>query len=201
MNSDSSISHPSLAQRLWNIDWKLPWAVGDVLIRQGTFEEALPFIREHYPSIFGAVEGSRFLVEPMNEAKRRFGDEMDIFLFVHRDRVIGISMGNAQDWSTYYIRSTAILSDYRGHNLGAEWLTRALDVLRAAGVARVEADCCPTNAPSLKVLTNYGFIVTASAPSERWGLNLRLTKFLQREAEQVFAERFCQMTVPNRSVK
>lgn len=198
MSSQYPNSIRSLAKRLWDIDWKLPWAVGDVTIREGTFEEVLPFIREHYPSIFGAVEGSRFLVEPMNEAKLRFGQEMDVFVFEHAGRTIGISMGNAVDWSTYYIRSTAILSDYRSRNLGSEWLARTDDALRHAGVTRVEADCCPMNAPVLKVMSNAGYIVTGTAPSERWGQNLRVTKFLKAEAAKVFADRFCQIAVQHR---
>lgn len=191
----------SLAKRLWDVDWKLPWTLGEFSIREGTFAEALPFILEHYPTIFGANEGSRFLVEPLNDAKRRFGDEMDVFLFSHRDRLIGISMGNAQDWSTYYVRSTAILSDYRNHNLGGQWIARTCEMLRDAGVTRVEADCSPMNAPVLKALANVGFVVTSSVASERWGMNLKLTKFLRQDAEQIFAERFCQVTVPNRNAR
>ena len=84
-----------LAERLWGLDWSqiLPWSFEEVTVESGTFEDALPFIAEHYARIFGTNDGpARFLVEPMTPAKRRFGAEMDVFLFRAEGKTIGVFM-------------------------------------------------------------------------------------------------------------
>jgi hypothetical protein len=50
-----SASPGPLSKRLWGLDWSnvLPWDFGDATVEVGTFADALPFMREYYPRIFG----------------------------------------------------------------------------------------------------------------------------------------------------
>ena len=116
---------PPLSQKLWDLDWAqlLPWSFEEVTVEVGTFDEALPFVAEHYARIFGTDElAGRFLVEAMTPAKRRFGAEMDVFLFRAEGRTVGIFMSHPSDWSTYYMRTAALLPEYRGRHLVSRFM-------------------------------------------------------------------------------
>ena len=125
-----------MSQRLWNLDWRaaLPWHFDDGRAEFATPEAALPFVQEHYPAIFGQkdLEG-RFLPSPTTEAKRRFFLEMDYFVFRVGDDVAGVLMGHPTDWTTYYIRSAALLPEYRERRVLTQFLDRLDQPLRAAG--------------------------------------------------------------------
>ncbi len=187
----------TLSRRLWGLDWGrlLPWQLtDDVRVVCGTFDDAVPFIRDHYQedSFFGAPDG-RFLAEPMTEAKRRFCAEMDVFLFMSGSRLVGLLVGHPSDWSTYYLRNAALLPAYRGRRIVQRCYAHLYTVLRGAGVARMEGDIPPTNAANLNLHLGEGFIVTSSGTSERWGALLHVTKFLGRDSEAVFQRQFSAM--------
>lgn len=186
-----------LSQRLWGLDWRsiLPWHFDDASAEFATQDEVLPFIRTHYGAIFGAEEvADRFLPSPMTEAKRRFFAEMDFFVFRVGQETAGVFVANPTDWSSYYLRSTAVLPQHRQRRLMTHFFERLAEPLRAAGVERIEADVSPANAAIIRVLSRQGYIVTGSAGSERWGLLLRYTKFLSQEANATFIRQYTAMT-------
>jgi hypothetical protein len=188
-------SLPPLSLRLWDLDWSshLPLQLDDgVSVEFGTFDQALPFMQEHYGEIFGGAE-SLFFVEPMTEAKLRFCAEMDNFLFRAEGRTVGILLAHPTDWSTYYVRTTAFIEEYRGRGFMRKFLVHFWAALHAAGVARVESEASPANVPVLNLQMKEGFVVTSAGTSERWGATLRLTKFLRPEPESVFRRQFCSM--------
>src|SRR6516165_8660964 len=157
-----------LSQRWWGLDWRdvLPFHFEDGRAEFATTADVLPFMREHYPAIFGAKDvESRFLESPMTEAKRRFFAEMDCFLFRVDGEVAGVFMAHPWDWNSYYVRSTALLPQYRGRRL----LGRLEEPLRAAGVERIETEVSPANAPMVRTVGEQGFIVTGQTATERWG--------------------------------
>jgi ribosomal protein S18 acetylase RimI-like enzyme len=186
----------ALSQRLWGLDWshELPWQIDDVTVEPGTFEDAFPFIREHYDEIFGTADG-RFFREPMSEAKRRFFAEMDIFILRNEVKTIGLVIGHPTDWSTYYVRSVAFLAEYRARSLLPRFLEHFYGPLADAGVERVETDVSPSNQPVIRLHISQGFMVTASATSERWGALVHFTKFLSEEPENAFMRQFSSMPV------
>ena len=190
-----------MSQRLWNLDWRsvLPWHFDDGRAECATLEEALPFIQDHYAAIFGQkdLEG-RFLPSPTTEAKRRFFAEMDYFLFRVDHHVAGVLMGHPTDWTTYYIRSAALLPEYRERRVLTRFLERLDQPLRAAGIERVEAECSPANVPVVRLLTAQGYVATASMSSERWGLMLRYTKFLSEDARAAFMRQYTAMPFAER---
>ncbi len=190
----------TLSKRVLGLDWStvLPWRFEEITVEPGEFErDALPFISAHYAAIFGTSgdEAPRFFVEPMTDAKRRFSAEMDVFLFRADGRTVGIHLSHPSDWSTYYMRTTALLPEYRGRRLVRRMLERMEAPLRSHGVARIEGDVTPTNAAMVRVNLEQGYVVTSTSTSDRWGMLLRFTKFLRRDVEDVFVRQFCAMAV------
>jgi hypothetical protein len=185
-----------MSQRLWNLDWRsvLPWHFDDGRAEFASAEEALPFIRDHYAAIFGQkdLEG-RFLPSPTTEAKRRFFAEMDYFILRVGERDAGIVLGHPSDWTTYYVRSAALLPAYRDRHLLTQFSERLYEPLRASGVERIEAECSPANVPMARLLTGQGYMVTGSVTSERWGVVLRYTKFLSEDAIAAFMRQYTAM--------
>jgi hypothetical protein len=190
---------PRLSERLWGLDWDrvLPWTLDDgISVESAAFDDALPFIQEHYASIFGTdAHEQRFLASPMTEAKRRFCAESDVFLFRIGSRTVGLLLANPIDWSTYYMRSVAILSEFRERHLLTRFMERSYEPLRKAGVERIEGECSPANTPMMRMLVGQGFLVTSTANSERWGSTVRFTKFLTEDHEAVFLRQFSNLPI------
>src|SRR5580658_6991842 len=186
----------ALSQRLWGLDWDrlLPWQIDDVVVEAGSLEEAIPFMRDHYTEIFSTGDG-RFFTEMMSEAKRRFFAEMDIFVLRVAGETVGLVMGHPSDWSTYYMRSVALLAQYRARGVFPRFLEHFYEPLRKAGVERIEADASPSNQAVIRLHLSEGSIVTATGSSERWGAFVRFTKFLNQEPHDVFHRQFCSMPV------
>ena len=181
----------TLSQRLWGLDWsrELPWAFDGATLEHGTFDDALPFMEEHYPRIFG-VESERFFFEGMTDAKRRFGDELDVFVFRSEGRTVGVATGHPTDWSSYYVRTFALLPECRERRWCSEWVQRLGKTLGEAGCDRWEADCSPANRAVMRLLVSNGSLITANISSERWGQMVRFTKFLREDAEKAFRRQF-----------
>lgn len=182
----------SASARLWGMDWSkvVPREVDEeVSLELGTTEEALAFIEAHYPEIFEGAYAN-FHVEKMTPAKRRFFEEMDAFLFRLGERAVGLVLAHPTDWSTYYIRTFTVLPEARHRGFTAAFGEAVYGPLVAAGVERMESDTSPANVASIRVFLGEGFVVTSTLSSERWGMMLRFTKFLSREAGAVFRRQF-----------
>ena len=190
-----SVHTPSLSKRLWGLEWErvLPWSFDGITVEPARFSDALAFMQEHYPRIFGTAD-ERFLADPMTPAKKRFGEEMDVFTFLDCGAVVGVLAGHPSDWSTYYMRTVALLPNYRERRLLTRFVEASYEPLRAAGVERIEGDCSVANVPMLRMMTTQGFLITSTANSERWGATVRLSKFLQAEAKEVFLRQFCSVS-------
>lgn len=193
VHSARAMQH-ALSQRLWRLDWTahLPWVLeAGVALEHGSVEEVLGFVQESYATIFASdPNDERFLREHAGAAKRRFLECSDRFVFREHGHVIGVLVGNPVDWSTYYWRTVAFLPEHQGRGLLSAALERTDEVMRAAGIERVEGDAAPTNYRQVRLLLRLGYCITGQNNSERWGALLRLTKFLREEGEQVFLERF-----------
>ncbi len=184
----------SLSKQIWGLDWRdiLPWQFDETEVVSGTLADASPFIAEHYGSIFGAADREvRFLHEPMTEAKRRFTEMSDVFVFRAEGRTFGVMIAHPTDWSTYYVRTTAFLPEQRNRHIMTRFVQRLYEPLIAAGVSRMEADTAPSNLPVQKILAGLEWMVTGTHNSERWGHLLRHTKLFRDDAKAVFLQQFC----------
>jgi ribosomal protein S18 acetylase RimI-like enzyme len=192
----AAVAAGTMSQRIWGLDWAkvLPWSFDDATCERGTFEDALPFMQEHYPSIFG-VDSERFFIEGMTGAKRRFGDEMDVFVFRSKGTTVGIALAHPTDWATYYVRTLAFLPEYRERGWASDFAAKICEPLREAGCDRWEAECSPANTAMMRLLVRQGFLITGTVNSERWGHMTRFTRFLRKDAENAFRRQF--VSVPN----
>lgn len=185
---------PSLSTQIWGFDWSrvLPFHFEEVTVDLGTFAEAVPFVTEHYGKFFGNEDESvKFLREPMTEAKRRFSELSDVFMFRAERRIIGIMIAHPTDWSTYYLRSSAFVPEYRNRHMLTRFVESLFEPLAAVGVARMETETAPTNLAVQRVMITGGWMITGTSSSERWGTLLRATKFLSEEARAAFSHQFC----------
>ncbi|HEY3500089.1 MAG TPA: GNAT family N-acetyltransferase [Polyangiaceae bacterium] len=186
-----------LSRELWDIDWReeLPHVLADdgIVVDACDFSEVVPFIAANYPGIFGyESRPSRFLAGGTSAARRRYYEAVgDCFVFRDGLETAGVLICTPVDWGTYYIRSTALLPEYQGRGLVQRFFPRLFERLRAAGVERVEAETAPSNFASLQILLRSRFSVTGTVLSERWGALVRLTRFLDGAAGEVFLDQFC----------
>jgi len=188
------ITHRPRSRSLWGLDWRdhFPRSFGEISAHAASFDDALPFIGRHYDAIFRRDPSTdRFLADPMTHAKRRFGAEMDAFILRDEGEEIGTLIGHPTDWTTYYMRSVALLPRYRERHLLRDLVESTYGPLRDAGVERIEGDCSPGNLAMVRALTSLEFIPISTYPSDRWGVQLRFVKYLRPEAEQVFVRQFC----------
>lgn len=178
----------TMAKRWWGLEWPT-WTHDGITCAPGTLEAARSFIDEHYPSIWEDEPG-RFFTETMTEAKRRFLAECDVFLFTEGETHVGIAVGHPTDWSSYYMRTMAMLPAYRERAIGKEFVRRTCECAREAGVNRIETDTSPANVPVHGMMVAAGFIITATTQSDRWGVLLRYTRFLNPEAGERFRTQY-----------
>jgi hypothetical protein len=193
--SSERVPRESLSRRLYGIDWSshLPMEVSDgVQACESSFEASLPFVREHYAAIFEEDGASPFSTSRVGTQKERYYRLAgDFFEFKEGPRTIGLFVGTPVDWSTYYIRSAAMLPECAGGRVASGFLGRLLEILRGFGIERVEADASPSNFATMSILTRLSFNVTGTVLTDRWGAHVRFTRFLDPESEQIFLNQFC----------
>ena len=188
-----------MSRRWLGLCWgdHLPWDVGGVRIELATIEDALPFIRDAYPTIFRTEAGDdRFLADPMTESKLAFYRESDVFLIKDGTAQVGLQIGHPTDWSSYYVRSVALLPDYRRRGIVPELTTRMVDVLAHAGIQRIEGDIPPANVANMLAQTRLGYVATGVLNHDRWGSTVRLTRHISTDSSDVFRQQFCMGTWP-----
>lgn len=197
----TEMSPTSLSNRLWGVDWchAFPKRFGGVTVERVPFARAATFMKKHYAKVFGGAEHN-WLAEPMTEAKRRFCEDSDTFLFTDdQGEEVGLFITHPSDWSTYYVRSTCILPHVRERGLCGDFLTFLGEQLAKVGVARLEAECSPMNAGAVGICSKLGWVVTSSAQTDRWGTMIKFTKFLDPGAEAVFRRQFSAFTVKTKA--
>lgn len=185
----------SLSVELWGLDWEslLPLSLHDdgLVASYSSFEACKPFIAAHYPAIFEESEGSPFKSKP-HAAKARYLELAGDFIqFSLRGEQIGVLIGTPLDWSSYYLRSAAVLPEHQGRGACQAYLRVLFPWLREHGVERVEFDTSPSNLAMLQVMTRMRFNPTGTVLSERWGAVVRFTKFLDQDCEGTFLRQFC----------
>ena len=189
-------ARPSLSSALWGIDWSetLPLEVtrDGVSVHASSYEESLSFVENHYALIFEEVQSGPFSNTKLSDSKMRYYRIAgDFFEFKDGATTIGLLVGTPTDWSSYYIRSAAVLPEYQGRKVIQRFFPFLFERLKEAGVERVEADTSPANMATMHLLTRLRFNVSGTILSERWGAHVHFTKFLNDIVEDAFLGRFC----------
>jgi RimJ/RimL family protein N-acetyltransferase len=183
----------TLSERIWDIEWSsiLPWTFeSGVICERVPIDRVLPFAKEHYEKIFASATSS-FFQEEQGDSKLRFYREADVFLYREGTTDIGFAISHPTDWSSYYLRMMAVLPEHQDRHVGTEWTVAVMRVLKKHGVGRFEIETAPANHRVIHGLNKLGFMVTSTTQSERWGVMLRYTKFLDERAETDFVHRYC----------
>ena len=179
-----------MSERYWGLTWPTT-GHGGLTVVPVPFEACLPFMTAHYAHLFES-EPDRFFEEKMTDAKRRYLAEADCFLFQRDGKDVGLCVCDPSDWSSYYIRTYSLLPEVRHGEFSMSFLRYMFERLRAVGVKRVEADTAPSSLAVQRALTGLGMLITHTVASERWGLLLHLTGFLDEDAERAFRRQFLQ---------
>ncbi|MFO7178353.1 MAG: hypothetical protein DIU78_006615 [Pseudomonadota bacterium] len=194
-----AVAPAPLSVALWNVSWDdvLPYRFGSdgAVVRWSTFENVRPFIEQNYARIFEEPAGDTPFTQEtsMNRAKARYyAIFADVFEFLYRNETIGILICTPLDWSTYYIRTAALLPEHQGRQWVWRFVSEVLfDYLAPLGVERVEFDVSPANMAMLHLAARNRCNPTGTLLTERWGSQVRFTRFLNPQREAVFLDQFC----------
>jgi hypothetical protein len=187
----------SFSHDLWGIDWQslLPITLADdgLVAEYSNFEACTPFIAANYASIFDEQPGaSAFSNNRPHPAKARYYELTGDFIkFSLGGEPIGLFVGMPSDWSSYYVRSAAMLPEHQGRHAPQAFFRALFPVLAKHGVERVELDVSPANAAMMHIVTRLRFNATGTTLSERWGALIHFTKFLADDCEDIFMKQFC----------
>jgi RimJ/RimL family protein N-acetyltransferase len=184
-----------MSQKLWGIHWAqhLPFENAGFLVRLSDYTRAQAFIAANYATVFEEEANASPFATDISAAKSRYYQLFgDFFEFFYGEELAGLLVCTPTDWSTYYIRSAALIPKYQGRRIVQQFYAEALfPVLKAAGVERVEFDTSPANLAMMHIAARLRFNNTGTILSERWGAMVHFTKFLSQHKEDVFLEQFC----------
>ena len=176
-----------LSETLWGIRWGdiLPYQLSpEVVAVESSYDQALPFIEANYRAIFEDDGAQRFLTRRPGTAKARYYRNVgDFFEFKQGTRTVGLIVGTAIDWSTYYLRSVAALPEVHGKRVMQLFMPVLFSVLQTAGIERVETDTSPSNIAMLHLLSRLRFNPSGTVLTDRWGALMKFTLFLDKDAE------------------
>jgi hypothetical protein len=192
--SNEATAHP-MSRQLWGIDWasQLPFDNAGFRVCSSSYDHAKGFVAAHYATVFEEHDNPSPFATDLTPAKARyyqlFGDFFEVY---YADEIVGLLICTPTDWSSYYIRSAAMVPKYQGRRIIQTFYTSVLfPVLQAAGVERVEFDTSPANMAMMHIATRLRFNNTGTILSERWGAMIHFTKFLSPAKEDVFLQQFC----------
>lgn len=196
LETTSHSDYPArMSRRLWGIDWQgqLPFESGGFGVHLSDFTRARHFVLANYSAVFEEEGTPSPFATDLSEAKSRYYELFgDFFEFFHGDELAGLLVCTPTDWSSYYIRSAALIPKYQGRRIIQNFYTSVLfPTLQSCGVERVEFDTSPSNLAMMHIATRLRFNNTGTILSERWGAMIHFTKFLSVEKEDVFLRQFC----------
>lgn len=184
----------TFAQKIWGFSWKehFPFGLTDtVKVVSAPFSIANTFVRENHQSL---VLGNPYFLDGKSSPVSKthfYENQVDSFLFIERDQIVGVLFAHPTDWSTYYIRFVALLPEFRGKGLYQEFLKKLKSVLVSYGVERLEIEVSPSNVKHISVLSRLDFYQVGLKTCERFGTLCLLRSYLSHKHKKIFQEQFC----------
>jgi len=101
----------SLAKLLWgfSINPMQPIVLSKdgIIAIEGNVDDVRDFFASEFPSLTEEGMGT-YVGDFVSQAKRTYITTMcDIIKIVHNDKIVGLFIGEPEDWSSYYIRTFA----------------------------------------------------------------------------------------------
>lgn len=188
----------SLAQKIWGLDWSEHFPktlTAEITVERISAREAWPLIHSLFPEVYQRdTTENNFKDEESPEAKRRYYEAIgDFFVFkdqAQKQRVMGMAVGTLLDWSSYNFRNIAVHPDYQNLGLYPLFFDYLASVMHAHGLRRIEGDVAPSNQHHLHVLNKMGCVVSSLGYSERWGVLLHMTRYLDEKDRERCARLF-----------
>ena len=194
-------NHKGFTQRILNIDWSEHFppvlskqdSPDTEEVRLSDQETVRNFMLQNGDYIFEKCQWqTQFLSEEYSMGKFNYYDGVgDFFAFHAQNKIVGTFVGNVSDWSTYYLRSCAILPEFQGRGYFSKFLMKLFSVLSDNGINRAETEVSPSNIGEIYLFNKLNFNITGYRTSERWGTSIHFTKFLNASHEKSFLDRFC----------
>jgi RimJ/RimL family protein N-acetyltransferase len=103
--------------------------------------------------------------------------------------VVGWMCGEMEDRSTFYLRSTGFLPEYRVRG-AARLYPRFLEYLRELGYERITSHHHPHNNAAIIPQLRIGFVIDGTTFDERYGPMVKLVLHLHEDRRQEFLRRF-----------
>ena len=188
-----------LSEKIWNIDFTPLYksSLGDpsITLVPGSLAQVKAFFKKYEKEMKREVSGPQFTQADFRASRENYYTYVaDIFFFIHQHKEVGIFIGNAIDWTSYYLRYAWIDPAFRGQGVIPNFFSQLASLLKATGVDRIEGDVCPTNAISMQMFNRLGYQVTGYTLSNKWGALVKIVKFLPETEETLFQTQFCALT-------
>lgn len=185
----------SMTQRIWGLDWNkhLPSICNGYSFEVSSYEEFMSIKNDPHSFLVTSetTTDGDFLKETNATAKENFLREVcDFFVFKKNGQVVGVAIGEMQDWTTYYARFCFVAKEHRSHGLNNHYVQTMEQVCVQYGIEKTACDVSPANQGQIMRMTGNGWMYTGSVLSERFGTSLRLTKFLSKQCKDVFNRHF-----------
>lgn len=194
--STPDVRRPRLSEEIFGFSWSdlvgRPIGGTGATLRLADYAEVEGFLARHR-SAFVAPEAAASAFAQLEDgpAKARFCERaMDAFAVEDGGRCVGVFVGQAWDWGTYYLRYLAMLPSHRGHGAVAGVIEQFAAFLGRQGFERLEADVSVSHLGQLRRVIGCDFYPMGTLHSERWGALLHLVRFLSDRHEAVFLNQF-----------
>lgn len=194
----------SLSEKIWQIPWDelLPRQICDgVTCEYSDYETIDQFFKNETPNVYQSPN-SQFLgaSDESETARRTFYETCgDFFVFREQSLIKGIFIGNAIDWSGYYLRNASFLPELQQKQVYQTFLGWLLRVLSEHGVIRAEGDVAPNHLAHIHILNKLKFRNVGTILTDRWGAQLRFCCYLRDSVEERFDSRFCAHFFPKKT--
>ena len=98
------------------------------------------------------------------------------FLIKHKNKVIGWSQGEMEDFETFYMRNSGILPSHQDKGIYKKFLNQFEKYIFDLGYARISSQHAPTNAKILSLKLKFKYVIVGEETHERWGKLIKLVK-------------------------
>lgn len=197
---DVAVRRKVPSERLFGINWQkilpVPLTEDGVSLHAATFEETDAFTKANLKIFYRTDPANSLFAAYSPNASREtyYRDNSDGFIFKHEGKTVGIVTAQPTDWSTYYYRSGIILPEYQNKRIIQKFLIHTMGVLAQHGVDRAFVEVVPAHSRSIHLYNKLGFFITGVTTSDRWGMLLQFTKFLNDKSRDIYLRQFCVST-------
>lgn len=189
------IARTSFSEEILSVSWEelVPCSVGaeGETLRLSGYAEITSFLSSKPETLSQPSSGARFETFLDDRLKERFARRLlDCFVVEQGGRTVGVFVGQLWDWSSYYLRYLAMAPEHRGHGVALGVVSQLGGFLKQHGINRLEVEVSVSHRRQINRLLRDGFYPLGTLASERWGLVVRLAKFLTEPPEAVFLHQF-----------